>query len=157
MFALLAGIGHGYSTTRATPPFKPAVVRELSHRSKASSSSSSSSSSSIASHDALPPFDRATFLSRTSSSSRRRVLAISLLLPLVSSIVDVPSAHAAKDVDPALKGTKSDPAFQGCLSECVYECTKPKGTEQKSRAECIPECKAKCATSKAQLMLGTAK
>ncbi|KAL3764460.1 hypothetical protein ACHAW5_000124 [Stephanodiscus triporus] len=53
-------------------------------------------------------------------------------------------------------GTKADPVFQACLSECVYECTKPKGQEQKSRAECIPECKVKCATSKAQLMLGTA-
>jgi hypothetical protein len=29
--------------------------------------------------------------------------------------------------------------------------------EQKSRMECIPECKVKCATNKAQLMLGTAK
>ncbi|GMH59084.1 hypothetical protein TrRE_jg3888, partial [Triparma retinervis] len=29
----------------------------------------------------------------------------------------------------------------------MYECTKPKGDEQKGRAECIPECKKKCATS----------
>jgi len=29
------------------------------------------------------------------------------------------------------------------LSTCVYECTKPKGAEQKGRAECIDECKLK--------------
>jgi len=59
--------------------------------------------------------------------------------------------------DPALKGTKSDPKYQGCLSACIYDCTKPKGDEQKSRAECIPECKQKCATSKEQLMTGSPK
>mmetsp|Transcript_1696 Transcript_1696/g.2418 ORF Transcript_1696/g.2418 Transcript_1696/m.2418 type:complete len:137 (+) Transcript_1696:158-568(+) len=63
----------------------------------------------------------------------------------------------AKEIDPALKGTKADPAYQACLSKCVFECTKPKGDEQKSRAECIPECKQKCATSKEQLMIGTPK
>lgn len=61
----------------------------------------------------------------------------------------------AKDVDPALKGTKKDPEFEKCLSECMYECTKPKGVEQKSRAECLPECKKECAKNKAQLMIGT--
>ena len=61
----------------------------------------------------------------------------------------------AKEIDPAIKGTKADPKYQACVSECIYECTKPKGDEQKSRAECIPECKKKCATSKAQLMVGT--
>lgn len=62
-------------------------------------------------------------------------------------------AWAAKD-DPALKGTKKDPAFEACLSTCMYECTKPKGYEQKTRQECLPECKSKCAETKAQLMLG---
>ncbi len=61
----------------------------------------------------------------------------------------------AKEIDPALKGTKNDPAYQACLSKCIFECTKPKGDEQKSRAECLPECKQKCATSKEQLMIGT--
>lgn len=60
----------------------------------------------------------------------------------------------AKD-EAAVKGTKKDPAFESCLSTCMYECTKPKGVEQKSRQECLPECKAKCATTKAQLMKGT--
>lgn len=63
---------------------------------------------------------------------------------------------AAKD-DDSLKGTKKDPAFEQCLSLCMYECTKPKGVEQKSRAECLPECKEKCATSKAQLLTGEPK
>jgi hypothetical protein len=62
----------------------------------------------------------------------------------------------AKDTD-ALKGTKKDPAFEQCLSLCMYECTKPKGAEQKPRAECLPECKEKCATSKTQLLKGEPK
>mmetsp|Transcript_20666 Transcript_20666/g.25568 ORF Transcript_20666/g.25568 Transcript_20666/m.25568 type:complete len:157 (+) Transcript_20666:170-640(+) len=63
----------------------------------------------------------------------------------------------AKEIDPALKGTKGDPEYQLCVSNCLYECTKPKGGEQKSRAVCIPECKEKCATSKEQLLTGTPK
>ena len=65
------------------------------------------------------------------------------------------SAASAKDDLAATKGTKADPAFQSCVSLCMYECTKPKAEEQKSRQECLPECKAKCATTKAQLMIGT--
>ena len=76
---------------------------------------------------------------------------------LLTQVVQPPQAAYAKDVDPAIKGTKKDPEFEGCLGKCLYDCTKPKGMEQKSRMECIPECKAKCATNKAQLMLGTAK
>jgi hypothetical protein len=73
-------------------------------------------------------------------------IAASLLLPL--------PAFAAKE-DPALKGTKKDPGYEACLSTCMYECTKPKGDEQKSRKECLPECKQKCATTKEQLMIGS--
>ena len=64
-----------------------------------------------------------------------------------------PEMAFAKD-DAALKGTKNDPAFETCLSQCIYECTKPKGAEQKSRKECLPECKTQCAKTKAQLMTG---
>jgi hypothetical protein len=64
-------------------------------------------------------------------------------------------AYAKGEVDPAVKGTKKDPAYEACVSKCLYECTKPKGDEQKSRAECIPECKKTCATTKEQLMTGT--
>lgn len=63
----------------------------------------------------------------------------------------------AKDGDAEVKGTKKDPAFETCLSTCMYECTKPKGVEQKSRKECLPECKAKCATNKNQLLIGDPK
>ena len=68
----------------------------------------------------------------------------------------VPPA-SAKDGEVDLKGTKKDPNFEACLSTCMYECTKPKGVEQKSRKECLPECKAKCATNKSQLLLGNPK
>ncbi len=61
----------------------------------------------------------------------------------------------AKDADPALKGTKKDPAYETCISQCMYECTKPKGNEQMSRTQCLPGCKKQCATTKAQLMVGT--
>jgi len=59
-------------------------------------------------------------------------------------------------VDPSIKGTKADPEFQVCLGNCMYECTKAKGSEQKSRAECLPECKKSCATDKRQLLKGAA-
>mmetsp|Transcript_3843 Transcript_3843/g.6805 ORF Transcript_3843/g.6805 Transcript_3843/m.6805 type:complete len:136 (-) Transcript_3843:317-724(-) len=101
---------------------------------RASESSSSSA--------AQPIINRSTFLSTTSAAC----------LTFLSS-----TPAFAKEVDAALKGTKKDPAFEGCLSQCMYECTKPKGAEQKSRAECIPECKSKCATTKAQLMKGEPK
>lgn len=54
-------------------------------------------------------------------------------------------------------GTKDDPKYEGCLSSCLYYCTKPKGNEQKSRGECLPDCKKQCAKTDAQLMLGRPK
>lgn len=83
-------------------------------------------------------------------------LASSMFAAGVTAAVSGPSSPAyAAEVDPAVKGTKKDPAYEACVSQCLYECTKPKGDEQKSRAECIPECKKKCATTKEQLMKGT--
>jgi hypothetical protein len=70
-----------------------------------------------------------------------------------SLMITTTPAAWAKD-DAATKGTKQDPVFEACLSQCMYECSKPKGAEQKSRKECLPECKAQCATTKAQLMKG---
>merc|ERR1740136_408034 len=67
----------------------------------------------------------------------------------------VPAAYAAKEIDPALKGTKQDPEYQNCISTCMYNCTKPKGGETKLRQECLPECKTKCATTKQQLYTGS--
>lgn len=72
-----------------------------------------------------------------------------------AAVLVVPLTASAKDSDASTKGTKADPAFQACISTCMYECTKPKADEQKTRQECLPECKAKCATTKAQLMVGT--
>lgn len=46
------------------------------------------------------------------------------------------------------KGSKNDPEVEAKLSVCIYECTKPKGEEQKSRVECIKECKAKLITAR---------
>ncbi len=80
----------------------------------------------------------------------------SQFLVTMGGLVACVSPAAAKESE-ALKGTKKDPAFEQCLSVCMYECTKPKGMEQKSRAECLPECKEKCATSKVQLMKGDPK
>jgi hypothetical protein len=135
----LAGISDGYSTPRI--PVQKSLARSTTSSSPTSSTSTSSSSPAVV--QPVATVDRGAFLAATATS------CLALLLS------HQPPA-LAKEVDLAVKGTKSDPAFQACLSECVYECTKPKGQEQKSRAECIPECKVKCATSKAQLMLGTA-
>eukprot|EP00558_Chaetoceros_sp_UNC1202_P011796 CAMPEP_0197253786 /NCGR_PEP_ID=MMETSP1429-20130617/66307_1 /TAXON_ID=49237 /ORGANISM="Chaetoceros sp., Strain UNC1202" /LENGTH=128 /DNA_ID=CAMNT_0042716579 /DNA_START=29 /DNA_END=415 /DNA_ORIENTATION=- len=87
------------------------------------------------------PMSRLAFL-KTSIATTTLVLANS-------------SPSLAKDSEAALKGTKNDPKFQTCLSQCVYDCTKPKGDEQKSRAECLPECKKQCASTSEQLLLGS--
>eukprot|EP00816_Leptocylindrus_hargravesii_P003278 CAMPEP_0196803288 /NCGR_PEP_ID=MMETSP1362-20130617/2638_1 /TAXON_ID=163516 /ORGANISM="Leptocylindrus danicus, Strain CCMP1856" /LENGTH=134 /DNA_ID=CAMNT_0042174747 /DNA_START=68 /DNA_END=472 /DNA_ORIENTATION=+ len=90
--------------------------------------------------------DRASFLRQSSAA----IFSAGVLFKSEPSF-------AAKDVDPVLKGTKKDPKYEVCVSNCIYECTLPKGDEQKSRSECLPECKKKCATSKEQLMIGTPK
>jgi hypothetical protein len=74
---------------------------------------------------------------------------------MAASLLLAPLPAVAAKEDPALKGTKKDPGYEACLSTCMYECTKPKGDEQKSRKECLPECKQKCATTKEQLMIGS--
>lgn len=93
--------------------------------------------------------DRPTSVSSTDMSR-------SHFLATIGGLVACAAPAAAKESE-SLKGTKKDPVFEQCLSVCMYECTKPKGVEQKSRAECLPECKEKCATSKAQLMKGDPK
>ena len=93
-------------------------------------------------HQSTQPINRLSFLKTAIASTATVVLTNG-------------NVAQAKEIDPALKGTKQDPAYQACLSQCVYDCTKPKGDEQKTRSECIPECKKQCATSKEQLFLGT--
>lgn len=87
----------------------------------------------------------------TSTMSRSNFLAAVVGGVAVSTCGAAPSW--AKD-DPSIKGTKKDPAFEACLSQYMYDCTKPKGAEQKSRVECLSECKKQCATNKSQLLRG---
>eukprot|EP00562_Extubocellulus_spinifer_P002253 CAMPEP_0178477672 /NCGR_PEP_ID=MMETSP0696-20121128/4252_1 /TAXON_ID=265572 /ORGANISM="Extubocellulus spinifer, Strain CCMP396" /LENGTH=129 /DNA_ID=CAMNT_0020104991 /DNA_START=37 /DNA_END=426 /DNA_ORIENTATION=- len=93
----------------------------------------------------------------TTCDRRQAFSAVASSIVGAATVASLPIAPAlAKgEVDPSRKGTKSDPSYEACVSQCLYDCTKPKGEEQKSRAECIPECKKKCATTKEQLMVGT--
>eukprot|EP00525_Craspedostauros_australis_P011718 CAMPEP_0198119080 /NCGR_PEP_ID=MMETSP1442-20131203/24273_1 /TAXON_ID= /ORGANISM="Craspedostauros australis, Strain CCMP3328" /LENGTH=140 /DNA_ID=CAMNT_0043777473 /DNA_START=223 /DNA_END=645 /DNA_ORIENTATION=+ len=86
-----------------------------------------------------------------------RTAFLNVMLAGTAAAACAPTPVLAKDIDPSLKGTKKDPSFESCLSKCIFECTKPKGSEQRSRSECLPECREKCATSKAQLMRGEPK
>jgi hypothetical protein len=85
----------------------------------------------------------------------QQIATVSVGAVSVAAVAGVAPPALAKEVDPAIKGTKDDPKYQACVSQCMYECTKPKGGEQMSRSECIPGCKKQCATSKSQLMIGT--
>lgn len=89
--------------------------------------------------------------------SRKDVIQSALLLGVMSYTATTSplTATAADATSTATSGTKQDPKYEACLSKCMYDCTKPKGTEQKSRAVCLPECKTQCATTKQQLMIGT--
>jgi len=94
------------------------------------------------------------FLSQDNTHSNKAINRLTFLQTTISSslLLVVPNKPAyAKASD---KGTKKDPEYQACISLCVYECTKPKGDEQKTRMECLPGCKAKCATTKEQLLTG---
>jgi hypothetical protein len=82
-------------------------------------------------------------------------LAAAVAASVVVGVTLTPQdANAAAAVDPSIKGTKKDPGYEACVSQCMYDCTKPKGMEQKSRQECLPDCKKECATTKQQLMIG---
>jgi hypothetical protein len=98
-------------------------------------------SASLAWTSPSPPLSRLSFVSHGAA------VALGLVIVTTPAI--------AKDADLAIKGTKKDPAYEVCIGQCMYDCTKNKGTEQKSRQECLPECKQKCATTKQQLMVGT--
>lgn len=90
-----------------------------------------------------------------SSSAYTRAHFLQNVIGAATATVALPAY--AKEVDASITGTKKDPNYEKCLSLCMYDCTKPKGSEQKSRQECLPECKQQCAKTKAQLMLGTPK
>jgi len=91
------------------------------------------------------------------ASTSGEINRLSFLQQTCASLLFVPNVAYAKDIDPVVQGTKKDPKYESCVSSCMFECTKPKGDEQKSRAECLPGCKKECATSKEQLMLGAPK
>ena len=100
---------------------------------------------------------RSASIATTNSNSNNGLSRSAFLSSTAAAMMFLPMTAApsyAATTDPALKGTKKDPAFEACLSQCMYDCTKPKGIEQKSRTECLPECKQKCATTKAQLLKG---
>lgn len=95
---------------------------------------------------------RARFLSTfaTAVGVGVAVAGVSVAFP-----ADAVAAADSSKIDPAVKGTKKDPGYESCVSQCMYECTKPKGNEQMTRSQCLPGCKKQCATTKAQLMVGT--
>lgn len=92
---------------------------------------------------------------RLSRTTKLTLQALPISRATFVSTILVATPVWAADTNDALKGTKQDPEFEACLGKCLYECTKPKGVEQKSRTECRAECKASCATTKAQLLKGT--
>jgi hypothetical protein len=97
----------------------------------------------------------------TNSATSRATVDRSDFLAIIAGgvaigTVGAPSAAWAGD-DSAKSGTKKDPTYEAAVSTCMYECTKPKGAEQKSRKECLSECKQSCATTKAQLLTGEPK
>ncbi|GAB5033635.1 Hypothetical protein NocV09_01401670 [Nannochloropsis oceanica] len=82
-------------------------------------------------------------------------IALSLLTPLVLTVGA--GAGAAQAVDPARLGTKKDPVYEKCLNQCIYFCLKPKGVNVRTRSDCLQDCKAQCAQTDAQKMLGLPK
>jgi hypothetical protein len=105
----------------------------------------------LQSHNSDSDIDSDSDSATTGMQSRARFLS-TFAAAVVSTAVGV---AADTKIDPAVKGTKKDPGYESCVSQCMYECTKPKGNEQMSRSQCLPGCKKQCATTKAQLMVGT--
>jgi hypothetical protein len=138
----------------STGAFAPAQPHRFAHRTAtaaaAAASSSSSSSSSTAAAPA-PATATATAMAGASecSASTPAFFSRRAALPTLAAAVLAGGATAASAKGEA--GTKDDAKYQACLGKCVYYCTKPKGAEQKSRAECLPVCKKECATTSAQL------
>jgi hypothetical protein len=77
----------------------------------------------------------------TMFQSRQRFLSV-VVGGLLSGSAGAILTSGSKSPVPA--ACAAAPVNEACLSKCLYECTKPKGSEQKSRAECLPECKKQC-------------
>lgn len=87
--------------------------------------------------------------STTTVLSRQSFLAnvvMAAVATTTTAVVASPTAVWAKEE--VKKGSKDDPAVQAKMSVCVYECTKPKGSEQMTRVECLKKCKKECVTAK---------
>jgi len=96
-----------------------------------------------------------TTTSKKSPVNRLTFLKNSILPSLLILTNNPLQAQAIGGPKPNLEGTKEDPDYKNCLAINLYECTKPKGDEQRTRKECLPECKVKCAKTKEQLLLGS--
>lgn len=131
--------------------FVAAANAFLSASTPSSVSISAASVSPVSSFTSLAAQSRADFLRDVVTSAA--VVTTTMAAGFSSSS----PAWAASSSDPSLKGTKKDPAYEACVSKCMYECTKPKVDGQKTRQECLPDCKKQCATTKEQLMKGTPK
>jgi hypothetical protein len=44
-----------------------------------------------------------------------------------------------------------DPIYEDCFAKCMFDCTKPTESGQKTRAACRPTCTAQCEATKDQL------
>ncbi|CAM9844189.1 unnamed protein product [Sphacelaria rigidula] len=136
MVAALSGAASAFSVPLVAP--RSPISSQLSATSSQSNPKATVMLGSSGSGDRLP-------LSRMDVLGAFGVGAMSTLALGVS-------AAQAKD-DTALKGTKQDPEFVTCVSECVYYCTKSK-EESRTRQECLPECRKSCAKTKAQGLIG---
>ena len=65
--------------------------------------------------------------SNVSDLQMKRSTFVQQIMTSASLLVLSPSSPAfAKEIDPAVKGTKKDPKYESCVSSCMFECTKPK-------------------------------
>lgn len=131
-----SSLGHTHHNHR-----QPAVSSAAAAADDAALTRSSSPASSKSSPEPMP-----TCSAAPSTLSRRGAFA-KAVLPAMAALAGGSTAAFAKGAE----GTKDDSKYQACLGKCIYYCTKPKGSEQKSRQECIPGCKKECATSDKQL------
>lgn len=150
LYALLASLCHGFSSNH---PFRHHPTTILMSRTTVSSLTSSTT----ALQAQKQPAPQSSSSSSSSSSSRTDFLqaSFSAVTAAAATALLPKSLPAVAAADPTLKGTKKDPAYESCVGKCMYECTKPKGAEQKTRMECLPGCKKQCATTAQQLLVGT--
>ena len=99
-----------------------------------------------------------TLTENTIHALQKKATALILALAMINSM-PIQSSFADQT------GTKSDKAFELCLSKCIFEETKPppvgSSAERleatKSRMEILKDCKKTCAKTSEQLLTGTPK